>query len=138
MVFFNRMNKKRRIKNTQLLELRGIKRIKREKRTFERGKEYKGQDGGFIMARMKMGKCISMGTMHFEALGGRVAGGKRGDSAWPVRQRPETIFQKVNSGCVVENVLMGCGGTFVRNLENKKKVYAWRRFEDVNDKDDDV
>ncbi|GJR85226.1 hypothetical protein Tco_0209237 [Tanacetum coccineum] len=27
---------------------------------------------------------------------------------------------KVNSGCVVEYVLMGCGGAFVRNVGNKK------------------
>ncbi|GJT66048.1 hypothetical protein Tco_1017528 [Tanacetum coccineum] len=66
---------------------------------------------------------------------------------------------KVNNGCVVENVLIECGGAFVRNVGNKKykykestlnvtwhvgiiwrrfmwrKVYAWRRFEDKNDED---
>ncbi|GJS77390.1 hypothetical protein Tco_0727271 [Tanacetum coccineum] len=48
------------------------------------------------------------------------------------------VRKKVNSGYVVENVLMGCGGAIVRNIGNKKKVYAWRRFEDDKNEDDDV
>ncbi|GJV94384.1 hypothetical protein Tco_1545961 [Tanacetum coccineum] len=45
---------------------------------------------------------------------------------------------KVNSECVVKNVLMGCGGAFARNVGNKKTVYALRRLEDDKNEDDVV